>query len=273
LLLGAPTTLLAAKPAAIRVGTQTNAWTIDPNNFEAFAGLLTDIKKLGFEGFETSFLNVRNQFDRPNNAYERIRKTGLRFLGVHVFLKTYDPQTALAPWSLLQQVADGGKALDAERLIVSGGSTVHPLALKAKADALTRIARYCKGIGIGCAYHNHDVEFRDHGVQIEELLRQTDPLVHFVLDAGHAIEGGGDVAAFFAKNWKRIDVIHLRDAKGGQEVPLGQGDYDYAPLAKEVHASGWRGWIVTEEERLNGDKPGAAAVGPARETIRKVFGV
>jgi inosose dehydratase len=273
LLLGAPVTLLAAKPGSIRVGSQTNAWRIDPNNFESLLAVLATIKQLGFEGFETGFANLRGEFARPDSAYERLKKTGLKFFGIHVFLKSYDPQTAIAPYSLLEEVADGGKALGAERLIVSGGVTVHPLALRAKADALTRIAKHTKGIGIAACYHNHDAEFRDGGAQIEGLITQTDPGLRFVLDAGHAMEAGADVAGFFTKNWRRIDGIHLRDAKGGAEAPLGQGDYDYAPLVKAIDATGWRGWVLTEEERLNGDKPGEEAVRPARETIRKLFGV
>jgi inosose dehydratase len=273
LLTAAPAVLLAAKPS-IRVGAQTNAWPIDPKNFDTLLTVLSEIKHLGFEGFETGYLNVRGQFEKPNPAYDRIHKIGLRFLGVHIFLKTYDPQTAIAPWALIQQIADGARALDADRVILSGASTVHPLALKAKADALTRAAKYCKGLGLSLAYHNHDVEFQQQqqGAQIEGLLTQTDPNVHFVLDAGHAIQGGADVAAFFSRNWKRIDAIHLRDTKAGQEVPLGQGDIDYTPLAKAIQSTAWKGWLVTEEERLNGDKPGAEAIRPAREAIRKVFG-
>ena len=270
---GAPSALLGAKSGAVRVGCQTNAWRIDPKNFENFIEVLGTIKQLGFEGFETGFANLRGQFKEPNSAYDRIKKTGLKFFGIHVFLTSYDPQTAIGSYGLLQDVADGGKSLGAERLIVSGASTIHPLALRAKADALTRIAKYAKGIGLACCYHNHDVEFREGGMQIEGLLSETDSAVRFVLDAGHAIEGGADVASFFSKNWRRIDGVHLRDAKAGKEVPLGQGDYDYAPLAKAIDSTGWRGWVLTEEERLNGDKPGEEAVRPARETIRKVFGV
>jgi inosose dehydratase len=271
--LAAPVALFGAKPGALRVGSQTNAWTIDPKNFESLMRVLATIKELGFDGFETGFVNVRSEFHRPDQAFDRIKKSGLKFLGIHVFLTSYEPETAIAKYELLTEVADGGAALGAERLIVSGASTVHPLAIRGKAEALNRVAKYCKKAGIGCAYHNHAAEFAQGGAQIEGLLSQTDPGVHFVLDAGHAIEGGAHLAEFFAKNWRRIDAIHLRDAKGGNEVPLGQGDYDYAPLAKEINATGWRGWLVTEEERLSGEKPGEEAVRPAREAIRKVFGV
>jgi sugar phosphate isomerase/epimerase len=276
LALGLPAGLLslpaAAKPS-LRVGSQTNAWPVDPKNPESLLSVLSTIKSLGFEGFETGFVNLRSQFDRPTVTYERLRKTGLRFFGMHVFLTAYEPETGIAKYELLQEVADGASALGAERLIISGGSTVHPLALRAKAEALSRVAKYCKKVGIGCAYHNHSAEFQLGGVQIEGLVSQTDAGVHFVLDAGHAIAGGGKVAEFFTRNWRRIDGIHLRDAKDGQEVALGQGEYDYAPLAKAIEASTWRGWLLTEEERLNGEKPGEAAVRPAREAIRRIFGV
>lgn len=254
LLLGAPASLLAAKPAPVRVGCQTNAWPGDKKDFESLVGVLSTIKQLGLEGFETDFLNVRSQFERPDTASERIRKSGLRFSGIHVGLKTYDPQTAIAPWGLLQEVADGGKALGAERLIVSGDSTVHPLALRGKGEALSRIAKHCKDLGLGCAYHSHDFDFQNDGAQFIGLAGMTDPSVHFVLDAG------GKVVDFFAKNSRRVDGIHL---------PLGQTESDWEPLSKAIKAAQWRGWLVIANE--NGATGGE--VGPAREAVRRVFGV
>ena len=273
LLLGAPALFAAPKNNGVRVGCHTNAWPVDPKNTESLMAVLGTIKALGFEGFETGFLNLRSQFAKPDATYDRLKKTGLRFLGIHVSLSRYDPQTFIGSAGLLQEVAEGGKALGAERLIVSGDSTVHPLALRAKADALNRIAKYCKNTGLGCAYHNHAAEFADGGAQIAGLVNQTDAGVHFLLDTGRAIAAGANVAAFFAKNWRRIDGIHLNDARAEQVVPLGQGEYDFAPLAKEIQASSWRGWLVTGEERLNDEKSGDAAVRQTREVIHTVFGV
>jgi inosose dehydratase len=229
---------------------------------------------MGFEGFETSFRNVQAQFDKPQAAHGELRKTGLRFFGIHVFMQQYDPKTSIAPWDLLKTVADGGKALGAERLIVSGASTPDDKSHYPKAEALNRTARYCFERGMKFGYHNHDAEFRENGHQIEALLRDTDKaLVHLILDAGHAQEGGANVAEFFSKHAFRIDGIHLRDARQGKEVPLGQGEYDWSPLAAAVARAKWDGWVLAEEERLSGEKPGEAAIGPAREAIRRTFGV
>jgi len=272
LLLGAPALFAAPKNNGVRVGCHTNPWPVDPKNPDSLMAVLTTIKSLGFEGFETGFLNLRSQFAHPDPTYDRIKKIGLRFLGIHVSLSRYDPQTFIGSFGLLQEVAEGGKAIGAERLIVSGDSTVHPLALRAKADALNRIAKHCKNIGLGCAYHNQAAEFADGGAQIAGLVNQTDPGVHFLLDAGQAIAAGADVAAFFAKNWRRIDGMHLSDVRAEQVVPLGQGAYDFAPLAKEMQAASWRGWLVTGEERVK-DESGDAAVRQTREVIHTIFGV
>lgn len=257
----------------MHIGSQTNAWRIDSGGLDSLLGVLRTLKQLDFEGFETSFLNLRNQFEHPDAARTRLEETGLRFFGIHVFLASYDSVTALAPFELLREVADGGAALGAERLIVSGGSTPEPAALSRKVAAVDRIAHYCHTKGLRLAYHNHGAEFEEQGAQINRLIQETDTaLVRFVLDTGHAIEGGGNVPEFFQRHHGRIDGLHLRDSRAGQEVPFGHGEYDWAPLAAAIRASNWSGWLLTEEERRNGDKPGEAAIGPARAMVRKVFG-
>jgi sugar phosphate isomerase/epimerase len=272
LVLGAAGTALGAgKP---HLGTQTNAWPIDPQDFSSFLQVLAEVKRLGFEGFETSFRNVQERFVNPKQGFGDLRRTGLRFFGVHIFLLEYDQETSIAPWDLIERVVKGGADLGAERLILSGGSTPDPAALSRKAKALNRAARHCHEKGLKFGYHNHDAEFRENGRQIEALLRETDPaLFHLILDSGHAQEGGANVAEFFARHHARIDGIHFRDARQGKEVPLGQGDYDWRPLAAAVAHLRWDGWVMTEEERLSGEKPGEAAIRPARNELRRLFGV
>jgi inosose dehydratase len=275
LLIGAPTAALAAKSGATaHVGCQTNAWPIEPKDLSSLLHVLGVMKQIGFEGFETGFRNLQDQFAQPADARAFLKKSALRFFGIHIFLLSYDKQTSIAPWDLLKQVADGGASLGAERLIVSGASTPDPAALSRKAEALNRIGKYCREKSLGFGYHNHHVEFQQNGFQIQGLLRETDPeTIHLVVDAGHAVEGGANIAEFFTANSRRIDGMHLRDARAGQEVPLGQGHYDWHPLATAIRAANWNGWLLAEEERLSGEKPGETAARPARETIRRVFGV
>ena len=263
-----------------RFGSQTNAWPLKPGDFEQFLGVLAALKRLGFEGFETSFRNVQAQYPAARQARARIEQAGLVCFGIHIFLTEYDPATRIAPMDLVRATADGAAALGAQRVILSGGGLAREGAvteadLARKVAGLDEAGRYCRGTGLKLANHNHGPEFAAGGAEINGLMARTDPaLVEFVVDCGWAHRAGVDLAGFFTANRARIVGLHLRDFKGGAEpqVPLGQGDVDWRPLAAAVKRTGWDGWVLTEEERADGSKPGESAVAPARDTLRRLFG-
>lgn len=268
-----------AASSNLRAGCQTNAWRINPQNFAELLAVLDKIRAYGYHGFETGFRNVQGQFENLPQARAAIEKRGLQFFGCHIFLLQYDESTLLPPAELSTRVIHGAAALSAKRLILSGASarrngTLDRPALQRKCDELNRVGRLCTGKGIVLAYHNHDKEFVDGGSEMESMLRDTDPQsVRLLLDAGHAFRAGADIAAFVKQHARRIEGIHLRDFRGGEQVPLGEGDVDLRPLAKLLRETNWRGWLINEEERLNDIKPGDAAIHPARKSLRTIFGV
>jgi inosose dehydratase len=270
--------LSAAAAAGPHIGAQTNAWPLKPGDFAQFLDVLGTLKSLGFEGFETSFRNVQAQYADAAPARARLEQTGLTFFAVHIFLNEYDPRTRIAPTELIKATADGAAALGAQRVIVSGGGLVKDGKVSdediaQKVAGLNDAARYCRERKLALAYHNHGPEFAAGGAEIGGLIAKTDPaLVSFIVDCGWAYRAGVDLAAFFTKHRARIAGLHLRDFKGEQQVPLGQGEVDWAPLAAAIRAASWDGWVMAEEERADGSKPGAAAAAPARETLRTLFG-
>lgn len=274
------TALIRAIPKAARVklGCQTNAWPIDPKNFDSLLAVLGKLKELGYEGYETGFRNVQGQFDNTVTARKQLETFGLKFLGCHIFLDRYDERTYIAPMELIQKVADGAASLGAERVIVSGQGLIKdsqiPLdVLGRKADGLNAAGKYCQSKGVKLAYHNHGPEFEMGGLEIEHLYQMTDPaLVDFLTDCGWALRGGADVPKFFTQHHKRIIGLHLRDFKNGQQVPLGQGEFPVKELAAAIQKAKWAGWVINEEERLSGEKPGEKAVAPARQTLKQNFG-
>ena len=269
---------LSAAAGGVRIGCQTNAWPLKPGDFPMFLGVLGELKALGFEGFETSFRNVQGQYADGAAARARIEQSGLAFFGVHIFLNEYDPRTRVAPMELVKATADGAAALGAQRVILSGGGLVKDGKvaeedLAQKVAGLQDAATYCRGRGLAFAYHNHGPEFAAGGAEINGLIERTDPaLVAFLVDCGWAYRAGVDLAGFFTKHRARIAGMHWRDFKGEQQVPLGQGEVDWAPLASAVRKAGFNGWILAEEERADGTKPGATAAAPARDTLRKLLG-
>jgi inosose dehydratase len=264
--------------AAPRLGCQTNAWPLKPGDFPAFLAVLREMKAIGFEGFETSFRNVQAQYADPAPARASLAGSGLAFFGVHIFLNEYDPRTRVAPLDLVKATADGAAALGAQRVILSGAGLVKDGRvadedLAQKVAGLNEAAKACRASGLALAYHNHGPEFAAGGAEINGLIARTDPAqVSFLLDCGWAYRAGVDLAAFFTTHRARLAGLHLRDFRGEQQVPLGQGDVNWAPLASAIRESGWDGWVLAEEERADGSKPGAAAAAPARDTLRTLFG-
>jgi inosose dehydratase len=259
---------------SIQVGMQTNAWKFKPDDFPALLKVLEQLRDLGFDGFETDFRNIEPVFGKKaKDAKTQLAATGLRFLGCHISLANYDAKTNIAPLDQIESVADGAASLGAERLILSGSPVadegpIDPQRLSWKSGALNRAGRYCQPLKLRACYHNHLSEFANDGAEIQALLKEADSdNVRFIIDAGDALRTKADLGGFFTKYHKRIDGLHLRDFnKDDKQVPLGQGEFQYEPLAIAIKKAKWLGWLIAEEERDTAAKP-------AREQIRKLFGV
>jgi inosose dehydratase len=264
----------ASQRPPIQLGAQTNAWAIDPTHFDTFLGVLDQIKKTGYAGFETGFLNLRPQFKSPEAARSSIAKSGLTFFGIHIFvpMERMDPATHLPPVALYEEVAHGGVALGAQRLIFSGAPAATTDDLKRKIAELNAAGAFSKSLGLPLAYHSHWWEFQSKVGEIDALYAETDPaLVSFLLDAGHAYRGGADVPAFIRKQHDRIIALHLRDYRDGKQVPLGEGTFPLTEVAATLKQLNWKGWVLNEEEREDGSKQGLSVMEPAFQALQKAF--
>lgn len=263
------------KNPRIHFGAQTNAWAMDAKNFDSVLAVLDQIRQIGYGGFETGFINVMNQFESPRTARRRIEKTGLIFFGVHVYLPgpLYDPSTNLPPASLYKKIAPGGLALGAKHMIFSGKAADNAAQLANKIAGLNAAGKYSKSVGLRLAYHNETAQESESKLgELEALYERTDPeYVSFLLDCGHANEGGTNVPAFVHKHYARIIGLHLRDYKDGKQVVLGQGTFPLAELATTLKQVRWKGWVLNEEERLDGSKHGSSYMEPAFKAMQGAF--
>jgi inosose dehydratase len=257
------------------VACQTNAWQIKPGDFDELVNRITDLKTLGFEAFECNVRFVKDQFGSPREARARLEKTGVEFYGPHLGLGF--------PVEQIETMVTGSRTLGAGHLALSGqgkplviDGRLEQEALKAKVESIQRVARHCKTQGVRLAYHNHTQEFAAGGAEIEALLERTDPeLVWLLLDMGHAYNAKADVIAFFKRYHRRIDAMHLRDMKNGKQVPLGEGEFDFATLGAAIREAGWPGYLTLEEESLKTSdaRQVEAVLRSSRQHIRKSFGV
>lgn len=258
-----------------RFGAQTNAWKIDPNNFDSLLGVLGQVRQIGYTGFETGFVNVRRQFSNAAAARRQLQATGLTFFGMHVFLPRhlYDPATNLPPASLYRTLAPGGASLGARHLIFSGAPCSTQAQLQGKIDGLNAAGKFCRTAGLSLAYHNETAEESSSKLgELEALYAHTDPRdVSFLLDCGHAFQGGMNVPDFARRHHSRIVGLHLRDYRDGSQVVLGQGTFPLRGLAAALRAVHWSGWVLNEEERLDGSKHGAEYMQPAFQAMEEAF--
>ena len=267
---------IASKPKAskIKFGVQLNAFPIDPKRFDTFLAALGQVKQLGYQGFESGFANIQEQFTSPAEARKKIEDTGLTFFGVHIFLATprYDPKTFIAPAALYEPIAQGGKSLGAKHLILSGAPPSTPEELQQKINGLNAAGRYARGIGLTLAYHN-EYESATSAEELEELYSRTDSkLVSFLLDAGHAYRSGMNVQNFIRAHSKRIVGIHLRDYKAdGHLVSLGQGTFPLQAVADTLKQIDWIGWVENEEEREDHSHAGLEVIAPAYKAMKEAF--
>jgi sugar phosphate isomerase/epimerase len=254
----------------VRVGCQANGFPIKPGDFPALLAALRRMRELDYTGFECNVRFVEGEFERSAEARRQIEDTGVAFIGTHTSMQLAKPEV-FPRW--VEKVA----ALGASYIVMSGSGLAADgnftaEALRRKVATLNELGRTCRQGGLRLAYHNHNPEFARRNAEMDALAADTDPeRVSFLMDAGHARLGGGDPAAFLQKHPSRIAGCHLKTYKALVQVPLGQGDWDFVDLAAAIKATGWRGWLITEEG--GGPKPGnTAALGPDREYIRKIFG-
>ncbi|HVW76520.1 MAG TPA: sugar phosphate isomerase/epimerase family protein [Alloacidobacterium sp.] len=271
---GTGASAFAQHASGIQLGAQTNAWTIDPRNFDSFLSVLDQIKQIGYAGFETGFFNLTQQFDSPEEAHRRIAATGLTFFGIHIAIPfdKDDSATKLPSAALYEKVAHGGAALGAQRLIFSGAPAANEDELKRKIEGLNAAGKFARSAGLKFAYHNHWWEFQSKIGEIDALYSQTDPKdVSFLLDAGHAYRGGANVPEFLKQHSKRIAALHLRDYKDGKQVPLGEGTFPLKEVAATLEQLRWKGWALNEEERESGAKDGTKVIEPAYQALHGAF--
>lgn len=269
-ILSAPIVIGAQAAARNPVGCQTNAWQLEQGDFKALLERVADLKRFGFEGFECNIRFVDGQFPNPKEARSRIRQTGVRFYGTHIGIKFGLEQ--------LESWVKGAASLGAEKFVLSGersllkkDNTLDQEALRKKVATLNQLSKSCQAAGLRLVYHNHRPEFAANASEMEELLRQTD--ISVLLDIGHAVLEKADVPSFVARHHQRIDAMHLRDIRAGQQVPMGQGDFDFAVLAAVIRKTGWPGWLTLEEESLksNDNAYVESVLKSGRQLIRGIF--
>jgi inosose dehydratase len=170
----------------------------------------------------------------------------------------------------LPTLADEGSAL--RRAHPGHGAERDPLAeaawerLAANAE---RAAALVRAEGLEPTFHHHAGTFVESPDEIDRFLANVD--IDLTLDTGHLVISGGDPVEAISRWGDRINHLHLKDVdlaelrgvladgggmpdvwSSGAFVAFGKGDIDLDAVMTAVDELGYDGWIVVEQDVLNG---------------------
>lgn len=170
----------------------------------------------------------------------------------------------------LPTLADDGSL--ARRAAPGRGGEVDPLdnaAWERLAANVERAAARVRASGFEPTFHHHAGTFIESPGEVDRFLAHVD--IGLTLDTGHLAIAGGDPLEAVRRWGSRINHLHVKDvdldvlarvlaAGGGMPevwssgafVALGQGDVDVAAVMAELETLAFEGWVVVEQDVLNG---------------------
>jgi inosose dehydratase len=261
--------------------TPEGAETIAPDD------MLEVLASAGYGGVD---LGPLGYFGRSSELQARLERHGLELAGgwvqlpfsdddafeaslpgLHDALRVFTDAAERGPSRLpLPTLADDGSV--ARRAAPGRGAEVDPLA-DAAWDRLLANAERAVGIvraaGFEPTFHHHAGTFVESPDEIERFLASVD--VDLTLDTGHLFIAGGDPLDAVHRWGDRINHLHLKDVdlselqrvlaagggmpevwSSGSFVAFGRGDIDLAAVMNAVDKRGFDGWVVVEQDVLNG---------------------
>ena len=168
----------------------------------------------------------------------------------------------------------GGRTLGIS--VGDAGRKKTPEEFDQQADVLRKVRAVCQRHGVVPNLHNHTYEVRDG---MHDLRGTLERIPDFPLgpDLNWLVRGGVDPATFIRQYKRQVVFLHLRDQKadGRWSEALGEGDMDYAAIAKALHEIGFAGDAIIElahERDFQPTRPLRDSLKLSRAYVRRVLG-
>jgi inosose dehydratase len=150
--------------------------------------------------------------------------------------------------------------------------------VETEARSLNRLGEHLKERGMRLMLHNHDADMTEGAREWRAILHHTDPkLVWFCVDVHWVYRGEQDPMALLREAGQRIASLHVRNSINGVwSESLGEGDVDYAAVAKFLKQIKYKGLLAVElayEKETKPSLPLEEDLKISREYAEKVFGL
>jgi inosose dehydratase len=263
--------------------------------------VLAAIAAAGYEGTE---LGPPGYLGDTETLRERFLRHGLALVGGYIPLRFSEPKhwdDDLQAMSATLDLFAAANGDDAKAVLADAGSDKRiQFAGRAASDrsigldddgwkrlseGVARAADLARGRGFEPTFHHHTATFVEAPWEIERVLELTD--VGLLLDTGHLALGGGDPAQALRDWGDRINHVHVKDVQNdvlagviedradmqeawrrGVFCELGTGDVDLDAFFAELKRSGYRGWLVVEQDMVPQSPQDAANAAASQERNR-----
>lgn len=255
-----------------------------------FAQVLDEMRETGYAGTELGDWGFMPT--DPAGLREELARRDLQLVGAFVPVNLSDASAHAAGQEVALKIARllAASSNVSPRLVLSddngrnpertknAGRIQAPQQLSADqwrvlADGANRIARAVRDeTGLVTAFHHHAAGYVETPDEIETFLRLTDPkFVGLCFDTGHYRFGGGDPLQGLQRHFARVRHVHFKDfdpriadrarandwdyfetIRHGIYCELGKGEIDFRAIRNFLHANGYDGWIVVEQDVLPG---------------------
>ncbi len=244
---------------------------------------LSEVAASRFDGYEP-LANNPQELDRLGPL---LKKHGLEIRSLYVNSILHERDRAQASIESVLAIARRAKELGTKIIVTNpspirwgGPENKDDAQLRVQAEAIEKLGRELKEIGLTLAYHNHDIELRNAAREFHHMMAGTDPAyVTLCLDAHWIYRGAGNSAVALFDVLKlygsRITELHLRQSKDNiWTEAMCDGDIDYEAVAKHLLKINVRPHLVMEQAVEAGSPKTMSTIEASRKSsqyARRVF--
>ena len=240
-------------------------------------GALTFARNAGFSGIELFCNWTKSTPVQPGLSAQAVRDHlrdhDVTLTGLNIGnLTGLDPDTKErnldANLNRLERDIDLARELGLNSVNLKGGGRTQE-ALEDLIEGINRLLERVPDVTLNLGNHRGN---RLQGLSdYQAVMSRVGDRAKVLIDTGHLLPIGEDILAFAEAFAGRIGLVHLRDQKGDEPVPFGEGDLPFEDLFRLLKASGYDGTLVVELEHVTWDDP-LRATRTAREYVEAVLG-
>lgn len=217
--------------------------------------VMKKISTIGYHYIELFDGNLEKFDHSPEILKAYLAETNTKILGIYTGANYIYTDAFEDEFFRIKNTIENMKKFGAKHLVLGGGAIRGNGNVaedyETLAKNLDQVAQFAEENGIIASYHPHLGSAVETPEQIEQLFSLTN--IRFCPDIAHLVAGGGDALKLIKKYRNRIEYVHLKDLKGSEFVPLGEGDISLKEIIHYLKEDGFSGDWLVEIDGYSGD--------------------